>query len=105
MTKDVVAWDVEMGRVATMLGAATMLGEDQLTAPRVGDGLQVYPDVADWLRADRSGIVILDAERARWRLAKERLIVADAMFGRLLREALRLPEHQIFVDRVGRAAA
>lgn len=82
-----------------------MLGEDELIAPHLEEGLWVHPGVREWLRADRCGVVILDPARARWRLANKRLIVADAEFGRLLRETLRLPEPLIFVDRVGRAAA
>jgi hypothetical protein len=48
--------------------------------------------------------VILDAKRARWRLAEEHLIVGDPTFGRHLRDILRLPEPRIFVER-RRAAA
>jgi hypothetical protein len=84
-----------------------MLGEDRpMTAPRIEvDGVRVFPGPAEWLRAERRGVVILDAERARWRLAGERLIVDAATFGRRLRDALRLPEPRVFVENARMAAA
>jgi hypothetical protein len=105
-TIDLAAWSLDTGALATWRGVATMLGEDRLTAPRLDvDGLRVFPGPAEWLRAGRQGVVILDANRARWRLTGERLIVAESAFGRRLRAALRLPEPQVFVEADQRAAA
>jgi hypothetical protein len=105
-TIDLVAWSLDTGAVATWRGEAVMLGEEQINAPRLdGDALWVFADAADWLRAGRRGVVVLDASRVRWRLAQEKLIVADAAFGRRLRDALRLPEPLIFVAKAGRIAA
>jgi len=101
---DLVAWSRKTDRLATWHGAVTMLGEDYLAGPRLEEGLRVCADPSEWLQAERLGVVILDAKRARWRLADEDLIVADPAFGRRLRDALRLPEPQIFVER-RRAAA
>ena len=82
-----------------------MLGEDRLIEPRIEvDGLRLFASPLEWLRAERQGVVILDPERARWRLAGERLIVGDVDFGRRIRDALRLPEPQIFVETERRAA-
>jgi hypothetical protein len=104
-TVDLAAWQMDTGAVATWQGVAAMLGEDGIDAPRIEvDGLRVFPGPAEWLRAGRRGVVILDSESARWRLSGETLIVSDAAFGRRLREALRLPEPRVFVEEKRRAA-
>ena len=64
----------------------------------------MFPGPAEWLRAGRRGVVILDNERARWRLSEETLIVSDAAFGRRLRDALRMPEPRVYVEEKRRAA-
>jgi hypothetical protein len=105
MTVDLVAWEIDTGKLAAWRGEAAMLGEDQIDAPRIEyDGVRIYPGPVDWLHAGRRGAVILDALRARWRLAEDRLIVDNADFGRRLRGMMRLPEPRVFVD-VGMAAA
>ncbi|ARN80687.1 hypothetical protein [Methylocystis bryophila] len=97
-TIDVAAWDLDSGALALWRGAACMLGEENICAPRIEhDGLTVHPDALAWLRAGRTGVIILDPARARWRLAEERLVVDDLAFGRRLRDALRLPPPQVFV--------
>jgi hypothetical protein len=104
-TVDLVAWEIDTSKLAAWRGEAAMLGEDQIDAPRIEyDGLRIYPGPLDWLHAGRRGTVILDALRARWRLAEDRLIVNDVDFGRRLRGMLRLPEPRVFVD-VGTAVA
>jgi len=103
---DLAAWHLPTGTLATLHGAAAMLGEDQINAPQIDcDGLRVFPSPAEWLRARRAGVVIVDAKRARWRLADRRLVVADASFGRRLRAMLRLPEPRVFVESVRESAA
>ncbi len=95
---DLAAWNVDDGELALWRGVASMLGEDWISAPRIeSDALAVFADVVSWLRAGRRGIVIVDPQRARWRLWGERLAVDDVAFGRRIRDALRLPEPQIFV--------
>jgi hypothetical protein len=104
-TIDLVAWSLETGAFATWRGQAAMLGEDGIDAPRIEvDGLRVFPGPAEWLRAGRRGVVILDNESARWRLCGETLIVSEAGFGRRLRDALRLSEPRVFVEEKRRAA-
>ncbi len=98
-TRDLAAWSLDDGRVATWCGAVSMLGEDQLSAPRRRAGLHVHRNVVEWLRADRNGVVILDAKRARWKLAEEILAVDDPAFGLRLRAAMRLPEPGIVVRK------
>jgi len=95
---DLAAWNVDDGELALWRGVASMLGEDWTNAPRVeSDALAVFADVASWLRAGRRGVVIVDPQRARWRLSGERLAVDDVAFGRRVRDALRLPEPKILV--------
>ena len=104
-TVDLAAWHMETGAVAIWRGVAAMLGEDGIDASRIEvDGLRVFPGLAEWLRAGRRGVVILDSESARWRLSEETLIVSAAAFGRRLRDALRLPEPRVFVEEKRRAA-
>ena len=94
---DLVAWNLKTGALGTWRGSTAILGEFNLLW-RLGEkGLRVYPTVLAWLIAECDGLVILDADTARWRLAGEMLIVDDAAFGLRLREALRLQEPAIFV--------
>jgi hypothetical protein len=97
---DLAAWNIESGAFGLWRGVASMLGEDQIHAPRIEcDGLRAFPSVAAWLRAGRQGIVILNEMRARWRLAGERIVATDVTFGLRLREMLALPAAQVFVER------
>ena len=81
-TIDLAAWQRETGAVAIWRGVACILGGDQIAAPRIEvDGLRVFRCPAEWLRAGRRGVVILDNESARWRLSE-----SDAAFGRRLRD-------------------
>jgi hypothetical protein len=84
-----------------------MLGLESLWAPRiVYDGaLPVCETPLEWLRTERSGVVILDPTRARWSLYRTSLIVSDVAFGCRVREALRWPAPQIFVEGQMRSAA
>lgn len=103
---DLVALSLESGRVLTWRGCAAMLGAENVFAPRLdSEALLVHENAFEWLRSGRRGIVILDATIARWRLAEERLAVANAAFGRRLQDALALPGPQIFVTCDERRAA
>ena len=95
---DLVAWNLKTGATATWRGEASMLGEFNLLWRLGEEALRVHPTVLDWLIAECDGLVILDANKARWRLVGEALIVDDVAFGLRLREALRLPEPEIFVE-------
>ncbi len=95
---DLAAWNPDDGVIALWRGVACLLGEQNISAPRIEhDGVRVHPSALAWLRAGRTGVYVVDPERARWRLAGETLVVDDVAFGRRLRDALRLPEPQIFV--------
>lgn len=94
---DMVAFDAH-GRIGVWLGRAAMLGEQMVDFPRIeSPALAVYPDAMAWLCAERRGVVILDAKRARWRLAGDRLAVDSVGFGRRLEKSLALPRPRIFV--------
>src|SRR3954447_5089751 len=65
---DLVAWRGD--RLASWAARVSMLGANNLFAPRLlSDALLVEPDVLSWLRSGRRGVVIIDAEKARWQLA------------------------------------
>ncbi len=61
---DLVAWRPQSGAVGTWLGRASLLGEDHLDAPRLGEPLVVHDGVLDWMRAGREGVVVVDSRRA-----------------------------------------
>jgi hypothetical protein len=104
---DLVAWAPGEARVAVWLGRASMLGLDQLWQPRLMQegALPVCETPLEWLRAERRAVVILDPTRARWSLYRTNLIVSDVAFGCRVREALRWPAPQIFVEGQMRSAA
>jgi len=104
---DLVAWAPGEARVAAWLGRASMLGLDQLWQPRLMQegALPVCETPLEWLRAERRAVVILDPTRARWSLFRTNLIVSDVAYGCRLREALRWPAPQIFVEGQMRSAA
>ena len=64
VAEDVCAWQTMTGKIATWLGHARMLGEDNLLGPRLDGVLMVHADPLEWFRANRSGVVILNRERA-----------------------------------------
>lgn len=104
---DLVAWSPRTGPMATWYGAdIPMLGWHNVFPPRLdlGDALAVHPSPLEWLRDNREGVVILKPDRARWYLEGFSLKVADAAFGRKLRDALRWPEPRVFVETRARAA-
>jgi hypothetical protein len=104
---DLIAWEPSSGRLAPWYGRARILGAENLYAPRIlNEGaLPVCETPLDWLRAERLGVVILNAASARWHLDGMGLIVGNAAFGRSLRDALRWPEPRIVVENLERAAA
>ena len=90
---DLIAW--RGNRVASWSARVSMLGANNLFAPRIlSDALLVEPDVLSWLRSGRRGVVIIDAEKARWQLASAGpLQAASVDHGRALRRALSFRPH------------
>jgi hypothetical protein len=98
--QDICAWQTATGRIVTWFGRAALLGEDNLNAPRLEGGLQVHPDVLSWFRAKRSGVVILDRQRAAPMLRDAGTLLASSPeHGRKLQELLRVPPPRILVPK------
>jgi hypothetical protein len=85
---DLVAWRGE--QLASWTTKARLLGQQHVLGPRIGsDALAIHPTPLEWLRADRHGCVLIDAERARWLLTSAGpLLAASIEHGRDLRSAL-----------------
>jgi|688.fasta_scaffold138004_3 hypothetical protein len=60
---DLIAFDLR-GRFGSWLGLP-VLGLENATAPRMSEGLSVFPNPVQWLASFRKGVVILDPNRAR----------------------------------------
>ena len=98
--QDICAWQPATGKIATWFGRAALLGEDNLNAPQLEGGLQVHPDALDWFRAKRSGVVILDRQRAAPMLRDAGTLIASSPeHGRKLQELLRVPPPRILVPK------
>jgi hypothetical protein len=95
---DIVAWQATSGRVATWLGRASMMGEDQLFAARPVEGLQVHETPLDWFRQHRAGVVVIDKIRAASKLRDAAPLLASSFeYGKKLQEMLRITPPQILV--------
>lgn len=95
---DLVAWSPRSGAIGTRLGIGGCLGQGQIGRDGIGThagALAVHRDPLGWLRADRQGVVIADAERAAHLLSGLIVTAADVEHGRALdalcREHLNLP--------------
>jgi hypothetical protein len=84
---DVAAWQPGSGEVALWQGNVAALGEDNIPAPRI-DPLSVCETPAEWFRAGRTGVFIIDDQRAAASLEGDTLAVGNPRFGRLLRSRL-----------------
>jgi hypothetical protein len=78
---DVAAWSPASDRVATCLGQAALIGEEQVTLHDLGSLLRgqplpVWRSPAGWLQANRHGVVIAD-HRLAGHLLSERVLVAE----------------------------
>jgi hypothetical protein len=103
---DVAAWNIDDGALALWRGTASMLGAENIFAPRLGEPLLVHETLLDWLRDGRRGVYIIDPQRAAplLRLSGPLGVKRDA-HGRRLRQALTIPAPQIVVASNARAAA
>ena len=104
-TQNLLAYEARSKRTARWRSKIPILGLDQLHQPRI-EPLQVFPDVLDWLRAGREGIVIVDyPEAAKILCNGEPLAVDDIAFGRELAAKLQIGPPRIVVRKNQRAAA
>jgi hypothetical protein len=103
---DLAVWNVDGGKLALWRGVASMLGAENVFAPRLGQPLLAHETPLEWLRAGRRGVVVVDPQRAAplLRLA-EPLGVKREAHGRSLRQALTIPAPRIVVASNARAAA
>jgi hypothetical protein len=96
---DLVAWSPVDDKAALWLGRVSVIGEETIFAPRLGEPLAVHASMVDWLCCHRNGIVILDWQRARHLLYDITLGVQSTAFGKVLRRGLTIPPPPIFVSR------
>jgi hypothetical protein len=98
VAEDVCAWQATTGKIATWLGHSWMLGEDNLRAPRLDNALMVHADPLEWFKANRSGIVILDRDRAAPLLREAgTLAVGSLEAAKKLKKALTVKLPTIFI--------
>jgi hypothetical protein len=81
---DLVAWEPKRGSLATWRGVAFALGQDAIFNPASyfdGSALGVHRTPLEWLRAERSGVVILRPDLAYAYLAhRQRLSFPSVKF-------------------------
>jgi hypothetical protein len=99
---DLAAWSPSTERMATWLGRAWAIDQFRMLSPRLSDhgALPVFQTPLQWLQAGRRGIVILDRDKAQWRIAYLgcSLIVDDVSHGQSLRRALTIKPPKILIS-------
>jgi hypothetical protein len=94
---DLVAWEPASFHIASWLGRAFAISEQQIEAPHL-EPLPVWRSPLEWLRAGRRGIVILRPEIAWSRLADVPVLAETVEDGLELRRLLSPPlKPRIFV--------
>ena len=101
---DIAALTRKACEVRFWLGRLSMLGENNILAPRF-EPLAAHQTALDWLKAGRHGVFIADPARASFHLEGHSLLAANAGFGGQLRKALTRPAPPIFVNKDARRAA
>jgi hypothetical protein len=102
---DIVAWQPASGRLATWLNRASILGEDQLNAPRLAEGLPVFETTLQWLQQRRLGVVVIDANRAAPKLREAAPLLATSYeHGMALRTSLKAKAPRILLSSSTSAA-
>ena len=102
---DLVAWAPATGQVASRLGVASYLGEIGRGDGGTGLSITVHRSPLSWLRAGRTGTVIIDFDAAAAPLSGLALQAEDQPHARELRQRLRLPPPVIVVPEVARRRA
>ena len=94
---DLVAFDPEIGLLATWLGRAFAINEASIWEPNSdGDPLPVWRDPIGWLKAKREGIVLLKPELAYRHLDHLPGVIAeDAQHGEELERLLWTPRRRV----------
>lgn len=95
---DLVAIEPRTGAVGSWLGVAALLGEHELSSVRFEQPpIHVHENGLDWLRAGRTGLVVIDPNLARWLLHDQPLAVSNRQFAKTLERALSLKPRIIVV--------
>lgn len=97
---DLVAWSPRVGRLASRLGIARLLGQRQAEDARCDISarpVRVWRNPLGWLMARRSGVVIVDQLGAAHLLAGIDIRPEDARHARELRDSLRVPPPRILL--------
>lgn len=94
---DLIAWSPRTDQVGSFLGLAFCLGDqDQLHNPAswfAGGGLNIYRSPLGWLRGNRRGIVIVDAQQTYAMLRHvPRLLVDNIAHGEQVKRWMRPPK-------------
>jgi hypothetical protein len=75
-----------------------LLGEENLFAPRMTEGLLVHPSPMEWLRAGCNGVVVLDNAKAAPLLRRAEPLQASSMtHGRHLAQIMKVNPPRILV--------
>jgi hypothetical protein len=95
---DLAAWSLSENRIALHKGAVSMIGEEQLGLPRVGDDkLWVHPSPVEWLAHRRVGVVVVNYDQARAALVAASPLAVKTRAQKLeLEERWRMPRIQVF---------
>lgn len=104
---DLAAWSPADERIALYFGNVAMIGEEQLSIPRLeSDKLWIHASPADWLAHRRTGLVIANYDRAREMLAGcSPVAVKTPGLKALLEEKWRGPRIQVFDVGIAEAIA
>jgi hypothetical protein len=96
---DLVAYDPEIGLLATWLGRAFAINEASIWEPNLdGNPLPVWRDPIGWLKAKRQGIVLLRPEQAYSYLDHLPGVIAeDVQHGEELERLLWTPRRKVSV--------
>lgn len=104
---DLAAWSPAEDKLALNFGNVAMLGEEQVSLPRLGgDKLWVHPSPVEWLVHRRAGVVIINYDRARSVLGgASPIAVKTAGHKADLESRWRMPRIQVFEVGVAEAIA
>ena len=96
---DLAAWDPHSNECALWLGRGFALGESQIWFPTLSGGtVRIWRSPLGWLRAYRSGLVIINPRAAYWYLCDVPALVAeDSDHSKQIAKMLILPQPPILV--------
>lgn len=98
---DLLAWFPKEDRAALWSSAVCLAGQQEIDAPRGDEPLRVHSSILEWLRSQRSGVVIIDPDWSAFVLSGVTLAAASHSAGHTL--ASRLAVRPRIVVPVGAA--